>query len=1527
MASRVNVKFVVILAAAMVVLFLGVAGLFVVVKMKSGERYLRMGDEAMARGDYTAADTHFGRAVGKDPANLEWLAKWRHAREHKVPENFSGYQQDYSMYVMGILRTQATLQRTNLEAHVEYLEALYQERASGASREWWETLINEVEFCLAFFDSDQPVPIRRYRGLAIAAQIGSDFQVSDERRRQAREDLEAALAADPRDALAARELASWHRAAAERARARDDLAGRQQHLQTSRRIIAQAAAAAPDHPLVLVDQLVMEGADVDLLEASGRSPADLLRMKTESLNALRPRLSEVHQRLMAMEPSRIDARVASRFMQVAPRLNIAEGFAMCRQLVDHALTHDPDSAELLALKANALLMAGDVEGALAQLGRIAELPNLPVSLRGIQLWEVRRRAHFLQAVVAGSMAVQATDAQARQQAMERAREFRRELLRHVPERSPEVLFVDGQQMFADGDFSGAQRALTEFVRSPGGAADQVPEAHLMLAECALRRDTPGLAREHLQHVQRMRPGALEVSMARGRIEMALQNYAEAERIYRDILERSPDHAAAREQLQLAQAMRGNERAVVSDPVVQVLVEADRLARGDESRLGDELAAIDLLRRSLAAHKYDPRLITALAQYQLMRDDSQGALQSLDEGLARHPGDAQLSAIRRRAAAVESLEMMIALIDESDAPELEKWLSKERLYKSRGQEAQAAAALEQAARLSPNDPRVVELQFVTAVLANDLARAEALAEQAARLDIDRADGDTFRARLQLAQGNPRQAVITLQRAAERGNATAALFRLLGMTQMQLGRSAEAISSLRRALELSPTDINSAKMLVATLAQANQGQEALQAARTAEFARRDPEFLNMWLSLEASTGNTTFARERREQIMARNPDDLDNTAALAELYITERRFERARQLIDRLAQGPLSTRTSALNARWHADQGNLERSRQVFISHIEALQERKQPTGGAYLAFGQFFLQRGQVEVGLEAMRQAASEQDPKVRSVDIAIGDVLFSLGRMKEAEQTYQAVLDAGIEDPQHALRKRLIETMVQQARWQDAERLIAALGAPADDDLELLALRSEAARGMGDDRRAREALDRAVARFPDEPLGYVRRARLLMGNPDDARDAMADLNTALRLRPGLWQALRMMAAIHFEAGRNDEGLRALVTAVQANPNLDDLRVHAVARLLRHGRESEALELATAGLGQRAGNLRLQIALGDAFTTAEAWDGASRLYRQVWESARDETAALRYVRALLGAVPAGRRSAPQLAEAEQVLATASLKTEQSLELLLARAALRRKQGRDDAARGDALQAFSLVGENPGLLMMWSERLRLAYPEAEGSLAIMNAARGPEGLQDAMTLVRAMTMVSTPAMRQEGISMLRALAVQGREADARTNALRILTIEMLKDENWSEALEVTQQALALEPEDGMLNNNAAYLLVDKFDRAAEALPFAEKAVAADPANWAILDTLAAVHWALGQRELAIQSLTRALGSARSEPDRFATALKLGRWKLEAGDRAGARQLAQLARETVSEMTDAAELRTRLNDFLAELGQSR
>ena len=92
MASKVNVKFVVILGAVLVA---GVCVMGVLVwkfVLKSGADHAAAAERLASEGNYQAAELSWRRAVNDEQYNREWLTGWRVALENIVPETQSDFE-------------------------------------------------------------------------------------------------------------------------------------------------------------------------------------------------------------------------------------------------------------------------------------------------------------------------------------------------------------------------------------------------------------------------------------------------------------------------------------------------------------------------------------------------------------------------------------------------------------------------------------------------------------------------------------------------------------------------------------------------------------------------------------------------------------------------------------------------------------------------------------------------------------------------------------------------------------------------------------------------------------------------------------------------------------------------------------------------------------------------------------------------------------------------------------------------------------------------------------------------------------------------------------------------------------------------------------------------------------------------------------------------------------------------------------------------------------------------------------------
>ncbi len=1504
MASRVNTKFVFILAAVLLVVFSGVAGVAVFVKLKSGERYITLGDKKMAEGDYTAAERFYSLAVNKEQGNVEWLKKWREALSHKVPDTQPKYEEDYRWF-FAIHRSLATAERTNVSLHRDCLELFYRQALiSGAQRDPWDGLVSLTQNSLAFFDGAPPGDwelLRRYRGLARFQILMAGLKLERRDIEEAHGDLEIALRADPGDGAAAQAMAYWHRSQADAAKVDRDSETERREIEAAKQVLETAYETDPTDPVTLIARL-SQRTELAIRDLDRTMPtAALIQATRDRYAALQPALNELESALRAPEIGEMDANNVWQFLMLAAVINPAEANAKTLALIDDLVARRGDLPDLVSVKARLFAASNENEKAIELYQKLVDAPMVPVSLDGMRLWGIKRQAAFGQANCALALSGMVPEGPERDRALERARTFRKALAQLVPESSPELLFVDAKLLLAQNDLGQAQKKLMEYSRVTADATLEAVEALTLQGHIASRLGQDGRASEAFEKALARRGDAIGIRMALAEVELRLQRFQRAIAIYRSVLELDPANKTAADQLEMLQGLVGDP-STITDPVRRTLVQAERKQRGSPTEPGDLLGAIELLKGSLESLKYDPRVVVALANLQSINNDRESAKATLRLGIDQNPDNEGLRNLAQRFDASATLEGTLALIDNADAPKVEKLLGKADVYRQAGMTDDERRMLNEAAAIAPNDSRVVEALFVGALTRKDFTEAQRLTDLASPLDLDRANGLTFRARLHLARGNTREAMQLLRQATEQKIGGPALYRMLGSVQMQLGMVNEAITSYREALHVDPTDRSAIKGLLIILIQSQRLKDALDLAhQSVDIARHDAEFEHLLYTLEAAAGSRSVAISGRESALARNPSDLNNAGALIVLYMEDKAWDKARKLIDRLRGEKDSLALVELDARWHADQGNLEPAKSVYIDYLDRLNvEQAAPMGPEpYMSFGQFLIQRGQTELGIRSMERAAEFQDPATRVADLQRAETLARYGRPADAEKIFSEVLAAGVADPDQAIVSRLIESMIMQDKAAEAEARLAALGPKAESSAGLLALRAAAAEKLGDKRKAREILNRAIELFPQDPLPYYRRAMLSADNPALASDVLADLDFAIRVRPGYWQALHARANLSFARGRDAEAFADLRAAVDANPTHDDLRVTLMNEYISRGRVTDAANVAAAGGKLRPNDLVLHSSLGAVFARARLWTQAAQLYKTVWTASQDELAAALYAGSLIRSTP------PAVREAEAVLATPGLKTDRFPGLLMLRAMVRRHQNQLDRAGADARLAYSMSAGNVHLAKTWYETLVELFPDPTLRLALLDSLTSAEPTAGWFNFFKGDTLVAIKDRRADGVRLLQDTAASATDKELLGNIYRSIDGALYADERVEEAVASALKGLEANPDDFILNNNLAAYLNEKLGRTSEALPYATRAAELAPNNYNILDTLAGVYMAMGDKPKAEETLARALTAASRPADKAAVLLRLAKLRTDQSDPGKAGEYAQQIRQMLTE----------------------
>ncbi len=1547
MAGQVNKKFVAMLVGASVLVLGGGVALYWFQFNKTGEDYVRQAREAEAIGDWEAAEELWGRAVGHEKTNILWLDGWAEALGNYTPATETEFRDKFQQ-LRGIKRQVAVTARTDADRTAEYLEFLLEtfRRQGGASRLAVENFANEVEFMLAYYPEGGPLDgarsrLRRYRGIAWSLLSGASSTLTEEEIRDAEADLAAALSVDPADGEAMRAMVRLIGTRRARADAIDDRERAAALLAEQRAAVAAVLAADPDNMWGLVTALDLDADAFNLLTGEERE---------SDRGSLYARLEELMERADAMVAT-IDADMLERLMLLEGLLT-ADGDRTPRaiELYEKVVEAQPAKTDLLIQLAALKQRNGLYEEAMEAVRRAETQESLPVSLDGSVRIQAKTQApRFVAEFAIGRIGPDDEPAEV-ERLLTVASEARERFARGVNKESAQLPMLDGKIAAARANFlleQGNQReaetalseALGHFARYNTMTQDNSRDGLWLEGRTALRLNKSGVARDRFSALLRLDPRNPSVLLGLAEVEEMLgtqSSLEEALRYTEQAAALAPGNAMIRERIERLRRLTFKE--VSDDPIEAIVFESERMFQGVDQMAPDAIAAERIVRDGIGEHGQEPRLVRQLVRVLMFTDRIDEAREAAEAGLAANPDSEILEAIRRRLSAGSMLEIMEITIDQSNASPLDKLLQKAEVRRQNGEIESAREALDEAVATAPDDPDVMEQQFLMALDVGNMDMARAVTARAKALNADRLDGITYEARVLAAENRHAESVELLREAVSRRPSDAPLWRLLASEQSALGRVSEALDSYRKALSITVNDRTTIRGYIALLAVSGQLEQALsEARRLREFAESDPAFNDIYLRLEANEGGgqgLATAIRIRERMVGEQPFNIGNKIELARLYTDARRWEDAKALLDQLeAEGEESLARVEALAKWYADQGRVRRedgykdgidlARGAFIEYIVGTQDREQ-TVDAYIAMAQFMMRRGRDEIALRAVEEARSQQDPKTLRAEKLYGEILMNGGMWRAAGEAFTTVINAGADDQRDTYRKLLVEMLLRTNEFEAARQQIDALPAEIQEDLTVLMQRADIAVAQNRQEDAMRLVDRAIELYPSRPLPFIKRAQFLMPNEALARDVMRNLDEALRLNPNDFQAHKLMATMHYRQGDQARALESLRASLRANPGQDPVLVGMLIELLEQERVGEALDVANEVIAARPTDATLMLLTGRVFMRRDYFDRAATLFEKAWELTRDQRVAMAYIDALLRSSPAKVQRASQVIAQLEVLGA---QVNDDPQLLATRAMLEAKGDKMARAASFLTRAYEQSLGNPGLVLQWFRNARMVFDDdGERTVEYMNGLRGsmPAGTvqRDWLTYGIATTRIQDEREIEEAESDLRQLQADGAEELIKRLAHRLMGTGRYARGDYDGAAAAWRTGIEAFPDDWEMHNNLAYCVGVDQGRPTEGVPLARQAAQLADARADVYDTLGILLLNAGELDEAEDALLKAKERVRTERERVSVLLNQARLALKKGKPVEAKRLWTEADTAVYTLPDLREV---VGEDLAEVKQ--
>lgn len=1500
MASRVNTKFVIGLSVGLVLVFAGVAGTAYTLVYKNAGDLIKAGDKAMADGRVTDAITQYSKAVNKEQGNPEYLKKWIDAMGKDTPDSEVKYVDRYRFWSQA-RRQLAVVDQTNVAAQREYLDLAYRGLLLGPYRqENWASTLDDATRILGFHEASPAQgweQLRRYRGFLNTRMYLESTRPETKQIDSAVADLEAALKFDPKDDEVAATLIDVSLRRADKARAADKLEEATAFEAKADSIASTFLATTPDAPRMLLIQVQR-----DLMSVRSRVQSQGASAKVaEETTAFVERNNAVFTRALEKAkqgPHPLSEMLLGQFRVVENLVSPASRNKQTEELLRMGLRAEPTNAKLIFSLASMLSDRSEYADAVEQLESIDKLPIQSVSMEGVQLFDIKKSALGLQALWQVRAWQPMAEGPEKEAAFAKAKSLRERLAGTVAADDRMLTLVDAQLAFVPNTPEGnrtAAKLLASFNEATKSSPN--PDALFMSAQVAMRNNELGQARTSLERVIQLQSGNVTAMLFLAEVEARLQNMERSTALYKQVLQLDPSNETAKRASVITSNLANPGKA--NDPVMRVLVRVDELAKEIPDPKNQE-ALVAIIKDAITKNNDDVRLHRALVAVYLRMNDQANAKIAVNDALSKHPGNADLTLIKSQLDAEDPVAFQLGQIDASKLEPVEKELQKYNALIRAGRTKDSKEALARAVAMNPEDRRVVEVLFLDAIEANDIAAATPLVDKAVRGNFDNVNGDTFRARLLAAMGKPREAAALLQPIVNRGGAQPEIYRLLGRVLMLDNRPGDAVSIFRESLRLRPNDPSTITDLLRALVTTGQTAQALQTARENEkFASGDMDFFNIWMSLEAQQGDRAEAKKRRERVAAALPDERGNLMALSQMYIDDGEFAKSRTILDALRRKNDTLELVMMDANLRSRAEPLENAGKVFDQYHDAL-PAEQRTTSIMLAKAQFFASRNDIKSAVAVIDAIRPNQDTKLMEVDRIASDMYIAAGMQQEAIAPSRAVVDAGADTPDRLFQKRVVELLTQTNKLAESDAEYTKLTTGREPDAISLLLLAQLRGAQGNTTAQEEALNLSVTRFPNVPTVFMRRASFLMQRKDGTRDAIADLNRAIELSPDNVNFLRLRADAFRAAGDENKSLADLRTCLRINPNDTQLMFGVMDKLWRDGQEQVAQEVAADVIQRRDRDWQFLIQIGSFYATRTPprFDLARAMHAQAYELNKSEFVVQTYLDSLLAG------DAPNLETANRVVSEQGERAESNPGYQMAGAKVRILQGRTAEGRRMAVDVLRKLDVNrPEIMSSWYRDMNSVEKNKADLQSFLQATAQQGVAPDWMTFFRSMSLIEDAAKRSEGTRSLEAAI-----PSFRTPALQLLAYKTLGNTyyqllDYPAAARVWGAGAATFDKDAELANNAAFIFTKHLNKPGEGLPLAQRAVQLNGNVPDFLDTLGATLIASGKASEAVPHLQRAYDISESAATKFTAGVHLVKALKESAQTPAAKALADNLQATV------------------------
>ncbi|MBT3199986.1 MAG: tetratricopeptide repeat protein [Phycisphaerales bacterium] len=1018
-------------------------------------------------------------------------------------------------------------------------------------------------------------------------------------------------------------------------------------------------------------------------------------------------------------------------------------------------------------------------------------------------------------------------------------------LDNLPHNSPHQAKLAGRLAMVDGDRQAAIRYLEHAFKAFRLADLQTPALLITLYDQA---GMPGKSEKMLLMLQKSPKleGSVEILLGLARLKIRYKNYEGAENYINRALRTDPKNKTALQLKNAVEILMGktaspDQAGAISKPGVKAIVEQIDAKWAS----GQQKEAIELLASMRKALPKDLLLAERDINMHMLQKDPGGAKAIIQQMLTEYPDNENL---KFQASLIgktpeKRLEMQLARIDASDTNPLARAMAKVRVAARAGKKDMTSKFLAEAIALKPDDPNITAMQFRIAMEAKDWATALSVVKRVEKADETRSK--LMRSHWLTGQKKYDETIELLAPMRKDHPNSKLILRTLGECYLQT-KAFELAEDVFGVMESNDPSDATALIGLAMVAQ-QQGRMddnkkyVMRAYRTPHG--RKHSYINRRY-LEILESNTTGDEiktiiQRREVLLKRNANDLDNLHRLARLYEYRTR--------------------------------DIKRAEELYHDAYEKTGRSLQ--WGRALAF--FYVRTGQTAKGEAVLTSGARGAKSKTEKIDwITTHADMLSTYNPKLAIQAYNYATKLDPKNPTPYRPKAAL--FAKSKNWPAAIQELSTYVALRTEDIKARKTLIQYRLNARQYDQAEKELETILSKNPTDAQGLILNAILVRMTGRPAR-SIAIATEAIERYPKFAGALSVRARAYVTIGELELAAADLERADELS-NTPQYAMELAGLYMRLGRENDAIALWKSIVSKHKNHQEALFKLIEAYLTRQDWNNAesslttaqkqfpkTTAYRlmeaKMWDTRKQETKALD---ALKAAVEINAAS-PQIARAyllglvkakqyDKAIDVANSYRNQSswnpwITAIRARVLVAKKQG--DKADKLFLSAVGIA--QPRDLAFIVSQIQEAYgPKIAIDRMIAQTKEKPSDwyLKVLLGDLCSMTLNDHNAKLTDTERTRYLKLAEESFKTALENVRKPAEIAMLQNRlgkvyydagKFRQAEKAYLKCLETTPNDNAAINNLAYMYVSELNEPEKALPYAQKIIRLRPQDPNVLDT--------------------------------------------------------------------------------------